>query len=92
MTRVLIVAKLVDDPDELNPTRPSTRAAYNSKSAPIKLELGSSVEFAQIFLSFSKFHVVYSILGSNTPLNSEVLLRCKYHNPWIRIRYSARLI
>ncbi|KAJ0853514.1 hypothetical protein HanRHA438_Chr14g0652061 [Helianthus annuus] len=26
------------------------------------------------------------------PLNSEVLLRCKYYNPWRRIRYSARLI
>ncbi|KAJ0550642.1 hypothetical protein HanRHA438_Chr07g0311381 [Helianthus annuus] len=26
------------------------------------------------------------------PLISEALPRCKYHNPWIRIRYSARLI
>ncbi|KAJ0603274.1 hypothetical protein HanIR_Chr03g0148731 [Helianthus annuus] len=51
-----------------------------------------SVSVAQFSLSLSNYYIIGTILGYNIPLNNEVLLRCKYHNPWIRIRYAARLI
>ncbi|KAJ0556596.1 hypothetical protein HanIR_Chr07g0315651 [Helianthus annuus] len=50
----------------------------------------SGFHFRRSFLSLlSEFLSSRDNLRVLYPLISEALPRCKYHNPWIRIRYAA---